>query len=160
MTKRDFILIFLGLALLGGFWIWLAPSPPKIVRAVTLSIETNSSSLSTNELVFRLQNDEPRTIFLSRMFVETKTPNGWLVLNEITPADSRVVDAGKAKDLPINFPSGSEPWRLRVAYGDQVGGPRLFLAKIAFAIDVHKFPGAGFGVFAGSNSLSSAEIAR
>lgn len=153
-------MILLGLALLWGMWIWLAPTPHKIVRAVTLSMVTNAPSLSTNELAFRLQNDEPRTIFLSRMFVEVKTPNGWLLLNEITPADSRAVDAGRSKDLPVTLPSGSEPWRLRVAYGDEVDGVGLFLAKVVFAVQVHKFPGTGFGVFAGSNSVSSAGIAR
>jgi len=94
------------------------------------------------------------------VFVEVKTPGGWLTVNEIAPTADQSIDAWKSKDLPVKIPSGNEQWRLRVAYGDELRGPGLFLAKVDFAIHEHRIPGLGFGVFAGSNSLSSAEISK
>jgi hypothetical protein len=160
MKKRDFILILLALALFCGIWIWLTPASHKSVPAVTLLVATNSPGTSTNELIFRLENHEPRAFFLSELFVDVKTPNGWLQVNQLTPADSRVVAPGGSKDLPVLVPIGDGPWRLRIAYGPQVGGASLFLAKVAFAIHDRRMPGNGFGVFAGSNSLCSAAMNR
>ena len=159
MKRRDYFLILLLLALFAGLWIWF-PSPPKSASTVSLDLTTNAPGMATNGFTFRLKNSGPRAFFLSRIFVDVKTPGGWRMVSLIAPAEDQVVAPGGAKDLTVNSPGGSDPWRLRIAYGWQLEGFRFFMVKMEVALHDGKFPGAGFGAFAGSNSVSSAEIAR
>jgi hypothetical protein len=160
MKRRDYLLIFFAVLILSIITILILQSPRKFNRLVTLSIITNSPSASTGEVMFHLKNNERYSIFLSKVFVDVKTPYGWLTTNEIVPRDPRGIDAGGAKDLLVSVPSGNEPWRLRAAYGNEAKGPELLLIKIDFVIHFHKIPYNGFGAFVGSNSVSSTEISK
>lgn len=143
-----------------GVWILLSPAPTKSVAAISLAPTTNSPSTSANEFTFRLKNSDHREIVLSEVFVEVKTPGGWKTITHQTPTADQFVHSGDSKDLPVAVPDGTEPWRLRIAYGLPMDGVGLFLLKFSVAVQRGKFPGAGFGAFSGSNSLSSTEIPR
>ena len=154
MKRRDYLVILFTALLFAGVSLWVMQWPSNRVRHVTLAVITNAPGATT----FRLQNGERLELFLSRLFVEQKTYGGWRVVNEITPSADQVVKPGRFHDVTLTAPGGTDVWRLRVAYGEAIAGPMLFLAKADFAVHEHRIPGSGFGVFAGSNSLSSAEI--
>jgi hypothetical protein len=158
MKRSDYMIILITLLLFAGISWWVMQIRPKPAGHVALTALTNA----TDRVTFRLQNDADKELFLSWMFVEVKTPGGWLTVSNIVPQADQVVGGWKTKDIPIQAPAGTKQWRLRLAYGKALTGPGLFLAKVGFTIfnPSHRFPGAAFGVFTGSNSLSSAEVVR
>ena len=107
MKRRDYFLIVLVLVLFGGLWIWLAPSPPKTGSLVTLFVATNSTSIATNQLVFRVQNNERHKIVCFMPDVQVKTTGGWTNFSWVREYPVLWIEAGKSKDLYVKTPGGS-----------------------------------------------------
>jgi hypothetical protein len=160
MKRRDFFLFLLIAAVFSVIWIWLSPSATKTTPAISLVLATNTPSASTNGFIFQLKNSDRRAIFLSEIFVDVRTPAGWVTMNHVPSSDVQVVHPGETKDLPIASPSGNEPWRLRIAYGPQVEGFGLWMFKAGWTIEHRKLPTSPVEIYSGSNSVSSAEITR
>ena len=157
MKKRHYALLLLAAVFLIGFLFWLfRPPPAAVVRHISLTVITNG--VSPGMASFRLNNDESRSIFVSDLFVEMKTSDGWQTHQKITPDDSRVVAPGTDKDLAVPVPTVSGAWRLRATYGDEMRGASLFLLKVEIGIEERRIPGPGLGGFSGQSSIISPEM--
>ena len=87
-------------------------------------------------------------------------PSGWQAFSHTVPTHPQRLAPGDTKDLAAGVPGAVGPWRLRVAYGTDVKGPMLLLAKAEHSITHLRLTGAGFGIMAGSNSCVSVEISK
>ena len=150
MKRRDYFLIVLVLVLFGGLRIWLAPSPPKTGSLVTLFVATNSTSIATNQLVFRVQNNERHKIVCFMPDVQVKTTGGWKNFSWVKEYAVQWIEAGKSKDLYVKTPGGSNSWRLQVSYAGEQSGAKLFLSKVAFTFHEHMLPPKGFFALEGT----------
>lgn len=160
MKRRDFFLFLLIAAVFIVIWIWLSQSAAKTTPAISLVLATNTPIASTNGSIFQLKNSDRRAIFLSEIFLDVRTPAGWMMVNHVPSSDVQVVHPGETKDLSIASPSGNEPWRLRIAYGPQVEGFGLWMFKAGWTIEHRKLPTSPVEIYSGSNSVSSEEIFR
>ncbi len=119
---------------------------------------TRARAPGVKGIVFCVSNASPRAIFLFDQIVEVRGANGWWGLRHIAAAHPSRVAAGERKFLTIGTAGVPGLWRLRVAYGVEVTGPRLAWHKVAYAISAGKFPGRGWGMMAGSNSVIGVEM--
>ena len=153
------MVVFASILLLGG-WFWLIRAPRTVGSAVALALVTNLLNPSSSGPVFRLTNGDERALLLTDLIVETNSPTGWQAFSHTTPTHPQRLATGDTKDLVIALPDGKESWRLRVTYGKDVQGPRLWLGKAGYAISQPAWPGPGFGLMAGSNSCISGVMTR
>jgi hypothetical protein len=159
---------FYCLALLGGMLLltvsWLLGSRYRTGRSVTITMVSNQTNRPSGGVTFRLTNRGAHSVFLSEVFVEARTPVGWQTSSRLTPTDPRDVSGGASKDVVVQPLGGTVPWRLRIAYGDEVRYPSLLLIKAEVAMSSRSWgpfsrlrPG---DTWMGSNSLASAEVAK
>ena len=160
MKRRDcFFILLLLLLPVAGVWFSF-PTPRPSASGVSLVLTTNAPGIATNDFTFQLKNSGSREICLSKVIVEVKTSGNWIVVSDVALTKDQFVAPGKSINWTPPTPAGDDPWRLRFAYGSQLEGFRFFMIKMEVTLHSGKFPGAGFGAFAGSNSVSSAEITR
>ncbi len=158
MKSRRLTLATLAVVLViaGAVWLLRKQHPDGTVALA----HVGGSNQPSGKVTFRLYNDSPRALFLSRMIVESRTSNGWQVVANTEPTDPRGVDGGKSRDLVITAPPEADRWRLRVVYGKENRGPELLLTRIELAIKSRSVASwRSVGVFTGSNSVAS-ELSR
>jgi hypothetical protein len=159
MKKRWHLrVVVASILLLGGLFWMIRPRTAGSLAA--LRLVTISPSQSSSGEVFRITNGGERAILLTDLIVETNSPAGWQAFSHTTPTHPQRLATGGTKDLLIAPPDGVKSWRLRVTYGKDVKGPRLWLGKADYAISQRAWPGQGFGIMAGSNSCISGEMTR
>ena len=149
-TRRHLILLFATMLLLGGS-IWLAWPTRGTRQSVKLTRQMNSNMQSSNAVAFCVTNIGPRAILLTDVIVEVGSPSGWQPVSHTVPTHPQRLAPGDTKDLVASVPSAVGPCRLRVAYGTDVKGPMLLVAKAVYSISHFHLTGQGFGVMAGSN---------
>ena len=139
-------------------WIMVGSSS-RGAGLLTLAMLPNPANLAPSQVTFRITNNGAHSVFLSELVVEVQTPGGLQIITNSTPSDPRNLDGGKTKDFVVAAPSGSGAWRVRIAYGDEVRYPELFLLKAGLALGSRTMgpfkrlrPG---DTWMGSNSLSS-----
>lgn len=139
---------------------WALRRPASTTPTVTLAPITNTTIASPAGALLRIRNDDEKAILLTDLIVETNSPSGWRAFSHTVPTHPQRLATGDTKDLVFLPPGDAAPWRLRVAYGKDIKGPMLWLAKVAFAASRRTRPGPGFGVMAGSNSCIGPEMPR
>ena len=156
-TPHPILRLVLAGILLFAACIWLFRPSREARQLVTLATITASSAPSSNTVAFCVSNAGPRAILLIDQIVEVKTPSHWQAFSHTVPTHPQRLASGDKKDLTAGIPGGGGPWRLRVAYGTDVKGPFLLLARAEYSISHLRWAGPGFGLMAGSNSVVSAE---
>ena len=150
-------LVVAAILLLAGC-IWLFRPSREARQLVTLATITASSAPSSNTVAFCVSNAGPRAILLIDQIVEVRTPSNWQAFSHTVPTHPQRLASGETKDLAVGVPGGVGPGRLRLAYGTDVKGPFLLLARAEYSISHLRWAGPGFGIMAGSNTVVSAEI--
>jgi hypothetical protein len=165
MKGRRFVALLVAVMLLClAGWVLVEHASRAKSSALALWTLPNSTNSAPGQLTFRIRNIGTHSVFLSEVIVEVQTPSGWQMITNSAPADPRNLDGGKTKDIAVGAPSVAGPWRVRIAYGDEVRYPELFLLKAGDAVSSRSFgafkrwrPG---DTWMGSNSLSSAVLSN
>jgi hypothetical protein len=148
--------------LLAGAWFglmfWLLWPTGAARQATSLLILTNYVAQSSNLTSFCVSNVGPRAILLTDLIVETRNSKGWQTYGHSVPTHPQRLAAAETKEIVAGVPTNAGPWRLRVAYGTDIKGPMLQLAKAEYFITQFRLAGPGFGIMGGSNTLVSAEF--
>lgn len=154
MNRRCYATIAIGVFILIAGYVWLMNGQPGVQPEVTLAFVTQATNGPPGQATFRVYNDGPRTIFLSWMIVEVRTPKGWRVVQKVEPKDPRVVASGKSMDLMVSVPAQAGRWKLRLVYGKENRGPALLLTRVELGIKNRSVSGLGsVGVFTGQDSV-------
>jgi len=159
-TPCHILRLVLAAIFLLAAWIWLFRPPREARQLVTLTTVTGSSAQSSNGVTFCVSNAGPRAMLLIDQIVEVRTPSNWQAFSHTVPTHPQRLADGDTKDLAAGVPGGVGPWRLRLAYGTDVKGPFLLLARAEYSISHLRWAGPGFGLMAGSNTVVSAEIPK
>lgn len=101
MKPSRFVLLDLAMICVVGFSLWLDHAPRVATRRVSLIRITNS--ITTNQISFRLQNDEVLAIFVSEVTVKTEKSDGWLTFDQLVPADPGVLRPANPRASRFRF---------------------------------------------------------